>query len=107
MKLKIGHHTVRVVPIHEELDQDLNVYGDFSGARKRIRLLGRASPTDQAETLIHEILHACFDAHGWPKEMDEETTCQLVARGLSQVFQANPKLHAILNEALTAGRPVV
>jgi hypothetical protein len=106
MKVQVGHHAVSVECFPAGGPDDGRC-GDYLSSRLRIRVDNDLPATIQAETLIHELIHAMYDAHGWENAMTEEQVCEALGRGLAQLFQANPEIYAVIDKALTKGKPVV
>jgi hypothetical protein len=48
------------------------------------------SPADVADTLLHEILHACWWTGELPPKANEEKAVTVLAHGLLQVLRDNP-----------------
>jgi len=98
--VKVGHRDIAIVlASRAELD---GAYGDFLDDAQRIRLDRERKPQSQAETLIHEILHACWPAH-WSLVGDvEETFVSTLAPRLAAVWRDNPALVDWLSHNLGA-----
>ncbi len=109
VNLQVGHCSVSVLPFPEGVGEALGHLGDYTASSKRIRLSDEMPASEQAEVLLHEVIHACFDIFGWNERetLTEEQVCTFVAKGLAQVFQANPILHEKLHQALTNGKDIV
>lgn len=65
------------------------------------------NPFDQAEVLIHEIIHAVWASRRMPPRTTEESVCTHLGRGLAAVMQANPHVVHALVGALNHGKPIV
>jgi len=99
--LAIGHMTVVVAPMTDAQARKLEAEGVYIETKFLIMVRSRTSPAEQARVLIHELLHACYDAGGWGDEArDQEAVCGFLDRGLALVFQQNPSLLARLALAL-------
>lgn len=97
--IKVGHRDIEVV-LAPRSAMD-GAYGDYLDDAQRIRLSMDRKPQSQAETLIHEILHACWPAH-WSLVGDvEETFVSALAPALSQVVRDNGELVAWLQHNLS------
>lgn len=108
MKLKIGHLTVPVVRLPDDHPEKGLVYGLYEPLTTKISLCPIAAPAKQAETLIHEILHAIYDAYGLGgPDHDEETVCSILGRGLAQVIKDNAALGGVLRAGLVDGSRIV
>ena len=92
--IKVCGHVFQVRPMSEELARDLEAIGDYDRTRLVIRVADYLAPTKAAETLLHEVLHACTDAAGLmdePGRTDEDVVNPL-SRVLFSVIQDNPGL---------------
>lgn len=102
-KLKIGFqwYDVEVVdePSHFVKNVD-GMYGCVDYQKRKIYINGGTAPDDEANTLLHEVIHAlhwffgygAVDASNWT----HENFCISAANGLCQVFQDNPYLSLYL-----------
>jgi len=102
VKLRIGHRWVSVEPITAASHDEIN--GDWSADLNRIRIRSDIAPEEQAETLLHEVIHAFYSVYDLertgPKKRDQEEVCEALDGPLAAVFQANPELLAMLHLAL-------
>lgn len=106
MKLKVGHrtYTVRAMTKKEHTHED----GCLGLCKKRaaeILVWPAVSPCDQADTLLHEILHACWDVMHLGDEVREETAVSNLSSSLCQVFRDNPGLIETIRMGLD-GTPI-
>lgn len=97
-RIKVGARDITIVmATPDELD---GAYGDYLDDKQRIRLSSERLPQSQAETLIHEILHACWP-NRWSLVGDvEETFVSALAPSLANVWRDNPELVAWLSHNL-------
>lgn len=106
--LKVGHRdiTVERLSLVDGLDQGLQ--GCFSNRHSRISITDGYPLQEQAATLWHEIIHACYECFGLPdRPLDQEGVCEALERPLATVIRDNPKLLQRLQDALTKGVPLV
>jgi hypothetical protein len=76
-------------------------YGDYEDSKLRIQMAATfASPAQEAETFIHEILHAIWTTYNVKDEDKEERTVATLAIGLAQVLRDNKDLAEWLRDAL-------
>ena len=99
MKLKIGHRTFRVEPFEPD------GIGDHPAGyvKNRTGVIGvdRTDPPDeQADTLVHEILHVIWNQASLPDAAPEEAAVTHLAHGICQVLRDNPDLIVILVKGL-------
>lgn len=75
-----------------EWHEETGNYGTQDLRRQTIRVDKEATPQAQADTFLHEIVHAIFDAMGLAeKDMPEEPVARRLATGLCTVWKDNPK----------------
>ena len=86
---------VRVGPYRYDITQTTNFDADKTGEctpqRGQIRVQQDLSPDQTASTLLHEVLHACWDAAGLTSKTEEETIRRLEPWILG-VLKDNPAL---------------
>lgn len=100
--VKIGHRDVSIERATAE--QLEGAYGDYLADKQRIRLADYLTPQNAAETLIHEILHACWPQR-WTLVGDvEETFVSALAPTLAAVWRDNPDLVLWLSHNLESRR---
>jgi hypothetical protein len=93
--------TIQVLPLSDGLSEKLDADGVYLEDKFTIMVRRRTSPAEQARILIHELLHACYDAGGWGDEgRDQEGICSILDRALAKVLVDNPHLFPILYLAL-------
>lgn len=103
MRLRIDHITLDV----EAMEDDGKARGYFDPWAEAITIEAQQSPTNQADTLLHEIIHAIWSARGLPPRVSEEQAALWIGSGLASVFQANPELLVLLSLALNNDYPIV
>ena len=90
MKLKIAARTFSVVPMSQaEYESGENI--GYTQANSGIIAIYPGVPADhQAETLIHEAIHAAWYAYGLPPKATEEQVAQHIGAALAQIIRDNP-----------------
>jgi hypothetical protein len=88
--IKVGHRNLSVVLVEDDTLGDAR--GDFHNYRARIRVSNALIPADQAETMLHEILHACWSVGSAIPSQYEEIAVEMLAGGLAQIWADNPQL---------------
>lgn len=107
MKIKVGYadYTVKALPLDHA---DADAYGLCDPAAHIIYITTEASPAAQASTLIHELIHACFQINGMPSDgLNEEDVCRGLEGPLTALFRDNPRLPGVIRKALTENKPIV
>lgn len=98
--IDVGPHTYRVVVDHDRLME-----GDRAGGCSRDRLTIAIDPTlphtQTADTLLHEVIHACLGSvqisiDAAEQERVEELVALALGTNLLDVLRANPDLVAFL-----------
>jgi hypothetical protein len=98
--LKVGYKSYEIIPwpLAKVLDDGSVGRHDPNASTIAVASEGR-STADVAETLIHEILHACFHVGHVYDDDDEERTVSITASMLAQIFAENPDLRRYIVEA--------
>ena len=99
VKLKVGYRNYKIedLPQHEADARGLRgTHLSHSGV---IRIERGMDTEQQANTLIHEILHACWSQCHLDEDIEEHTITVLTNQ-LTQVFQDNPEVTKYLRDAL-------
>ena len=112
-KIKVGYSDVKI----EYLDPKTNAkwcrdhHGEFVPETSVIKLAKEQRPSEELNTLIHEILHAITyiyglnnDAGPLKKTQVEEQVVAVMANGLQQIIRDNPQLLAYVNRQLGADK---
>lgn len=113
MNLKIGHRTFEVRRMSakerqvssEELEiACLQGYCDKRGGK--IRVWASDIPgCEQADTLLHEVLHAIWFTQELPGKTDEEDAVTKLTHGLCQLIRDNPEFLEVIKAGLD-GTPI-
>ncbi len=77
-----------------------DVFGECDHPMGTIRIRADIDPIKMANTMLHEVLHACFYIADLQDEDKEERTVTTLANQLSQVWRDNPALIDWLNATL-------
>jgi antirestriction protein len=67
-------------------------YGDCDKMNAKIRVCTSHDTARTVETLIHETLHACWEAGSLGSKETEEKAVTVLAKQLAQVLRDNPHL---------------
>jgi hypothetical protein len=65
-------HEYKIETMSKQLFEDMDAYGDCSDDKRRIRIYVDTSTGIIRDTLLHEILHACWYLLGLSKQEEEE-----------------------------------
>ena len=83
-------------------------YGEYSSQENKITIASTISDADIANTLIHEIIHACVwygglkdDGAELEEDKKEERVVNVIANQLSQILRDNPKILTVIKKGLT------
>ena len=90
--IKVGAFDIAVKswPIFNASDE--RSFGQFRPASLEIAICDFLPERRQAETMIHEILHAIWHVWALRQSSDEEVVVGSMAQGLAAVFRDNPDL---------------
>lgn len=92
--------------VEKEVSHGAQEYGLFSPEISRIEVRQGQGPREEANTLVHEVLHAICYAYGLRLSFDEEERIvNAMANGLCDLLARNPDLIAYLTEGLMHGNP--
>jgi hypothetical protein len=72
-------------------------WGEMDPFAQEILIDADRPPHRQLEVLLHEILHAAWEAYDMPARATEEQVAAFVGRALAAVIRANPKLLTVLS----------
>ncbi len=100
--LKIGYEIVRV----STGTADFELQGEFDADEARIIVAAKGSPRRRMATLMHEILHACWDQAEMSDIADHDKEEQIVNRlasVLTAVLLDNPQLRQAIETAAQNG----
>ena len=94
--VKIGYQDVTIERDTTTFQKQTDAYGEYEHRKNTITIQNGLQPLDEANTLLHEILHGIayinsLTQSGQPldKEDREEVVINTVTNGLSQVFRDN------------------
>ena len=96
--IKVAHRRYEVIGLRSEAARAQGINGDCKTEPPTIRVDRGLKPPDRAETMIHEVLHACW--RHLPATTDEETAVTTLAENLAQVWADNPDLVAWISHCL-------
>ena len=75
-------HEYKIEQMSQQLFEDMDAYGDCSDDLRRIRIYCKTNPNIIRDTLLHEILHACWNMLALGKNEEEEK----IVNSLSTIF---------------------
>ena len=97
--VRVGPFVIAIEHLKDE-DRDSN-FGAFWSGRQMIGMRDQfPNGALEAETLLHELLHAIYWAMGIRPKDTEERIIGLMSTGLAMAIRDNPKLFQWLSEAL-------
>ena len=95
-RIKIGYQDVTIERETSTFSKQTDSYGEYDHRKNTITIQTELSDLDEADTLLHEILHGIayinsLTISGMPldKEEKEEIVINQVTNGLMQVFRDN------------------
>ena len=104
-KVKIGYQDVIIERETSTFSKQTDSYGEYDHRKNIISIQTELSDLDEANTLLHEILHGVayinsLTVGGMPldKEEKEEIVINQITNGLMQVFRDNKWLLDFLKE---------
>ena len=95
-KIKIGYQDINIERDTSTFQKQTDCYGEYDHRKNSITIQNGLGPLDEANTLLHEILHGIsyinsLTQSGQPldKENSEEVVINTMTNGLAQVFRDN------------------
>ena len=108
-KIRIGYSTITIKKQAHQFKKDnmADTYGQFTARENKIEIQPDLSDVDEANTLLHEILHAgvwvtslCQSGQPLSQSVDEELVVNSLSNNLIQVFIDNEWLLPYLKSKL-------
>ena len=90
--IRVGFRTYRIEDWRPQSAASRGVYGEHSSMEGEIRIDRSYGPIKTADTLLHELLHACFAVGALQDNDDEERTVTVLAHQMTQVMRDNREL---------------
>ena len=94
--IKIGYQDITIERETSTFQKQSDCYGEYEHRKNQITIQKGLSPLDEANTLLHEILHGVsyinsLTQTGQPldSENKEEVVINTITNGLAQVFRDN------------------
>ena len=94
--IKIGYQDITIERDTSTFQKQSDCYGEYEHRKNQITIQQGLSPLDEANTLLHEILHGVsyinsLTQTGQPldSENKEEVVINTITNGLAQVFRDN------------------
>lgn len=104
--VKVGYMRMALTFVPEALLGDSR--GQWRQHDSTILIADHLSPQDQAETVIHELLHGCYPVFDMPAGLDapnvEEIVVSTIAPHFSQIIRDNPLLMTWLRQCLSTDK---
>lgn len=85
-KVYVMGHEYDIEEMSDTLFEDMDAYGDCADDKRRIRIYCKTAPAIARDTLLHEILHACWSTLGLNKSEEEEKVVNSISTVLIGVF---------------------
>lgn len=107
MNLMIKGVPVAVHPILPGRAQVWAARGLYFKDTRTIQIDPTTKPADQADTLLHECIHAIWDLRKLSKRPTEERVADSLGTAFAELFRDNPSLLSMLAGALYHNVPIV
>ena len=95
-KIKVGYQDINIERETSTFQKQTDCYGEYEHRKNQITIQNGLGPLDEANTLLHEILHAVVYINsltqtGQPLDTEnkEEVVINTITNGLAQVFRDN------------------
>ena len=99
-KIKVGYADIAIIPMEHMEGFAHGVYGHFSAPELCIRISTDLDKMVVMNTLVHEILHACYFVGNIEDEDDEEKTVTVLANVYAQVLRDNPEYNKFIQRCI-------
>ena len=96
-KIKVGPYDYKIVVEGLHWYEQHGKYGDCHDDKRQISIVEMDDHTT-IDTLLHEVLHACYLVMDIKDKDTEETTVTRLGTALTMVFRDNPKLVELLGD---------
>jgi hypothetical protein len=90
--VKIGYRVFKIVEWDHHVSATKSRFGECDKNAGEIRLTLMFGRTKAANTLLHEILHACYDGFNIQDADDEERTVGAIGDALCTIWVDNPEI---------------
>jgi hypothetical protein len=108
MKIKVGYTDYTVKGMPPGLADAESAVALCVADTQTIYLRTDLTPQKQGAALLHELVHAMFDAFGIPSRgLTEEDVATRLEIPLANLFRDNPRLPGVIRKALTEDKPIV
>jgi hypothetical protein len=104
-KIKVGYKDITIEFIRSDFAKQTDCYGEYHHRANKIEIQQDLTPSDFANTLLHEVLHAVAyemsltqEGNILSKSSDEEIVVNSITNGLLTVIKDNSWFLKILQE---------
>lgn len=98
-QVRVGYKKYAILPIPDDWDE---LQGQHDAQTSTIRVRPSKNPAEAANTLLHEIMHACWSMASLPSKCREERAVDAMANGICQVIVDNPGVFDWIKDQLMA-----
>lgn len=100
--IRIGYHDFAIEAWPSAIAQASDRLGECDKLNNIIRVSDNLNDRTAANTLLHEVMHACWYIAGLEANDSEERTVNCLSNQLAQVWRDNPAFVAYLTAGLGA-----
>lgn len=100
--VKVGYLDYALIAFSVRHAAEAQLYGQCAHQTCEIRIDFSHAPRVNAQTLLHELLHAVATVYNRAPDADEETTVTTLSNGLAGVWRDNPGVFAWIAAGLTS-----
>lgn len=98
--IRVGFRDYAIEDWNHNDAQSEQRYGDCDKLNSKIRVCTAYGQRQAAETAIHEVMHACWEAGSLSNKESEERVATVLAKQWAQVIRDNPTFLEYLVESL-------
>ena len=102
--IRVGCYDVLVQTMEDREAMSHGIYGHYASTEHIIRINEDLSPIKMLNTLMHEVMHACYDIGGLTDEDEEERIVTIMANICTQVVRDNPEYNTFVQQCIKEGK---
>ena len=101
-RIDLSYQKIEIVFLSKKENPD--TLGGYEPDDHKIEIRSRLKWEEEANTLLHELLHAIYHCYRIKDKSDEEVTVTTMSNGLMELMTRNPKLQEYFTRVWDANR---
>ena len=102
--IKVGYADISIIPMQQLEGLSHGIFGHFSVTELSIRIIQDLPVSQIANTLLHEVLHACYHVAGLEDTDEEERIVTCLANVYLNVMIDNPEYNKFMQRCLNESK---